>query len=78
MSDFKVVEREDRRAEELQKHAAELWDIEDPEDCEDMVHAALGIIGAAAMLWNPYWVIGLMEANIRNILILVDGGDGDE
>ena len=56
------------RTEKLAEWLAENYDLEMDSELEDLAHDVLGILAGVAMAWNPYAVIGLMQANARHIL----------
>lgn len=46
---------------EYARFVTSLWDINDEEQAQEAVHSALSMLVSVAELWNPYWVMGLME-----------------
>lgn len=77
MTKMRLVEKEsDDRTDKLYKLIVSLWNLDDTDDCQDLAHAALGIISAVAIKWNPYWVVGLLRATEHNIFELMEEDDG--
>lgn len=74
---MRLVEKDDtERMDKLYRLATAIWDIEDADDCQDLAHAALGIIATVAVKWNPYWVVGLLHATEQHIFELMEENDG--